>query len=224
MELLNTDLIRRRRLQLRLSQRQLAHHIGVTAPTLARIEDGSNHAELTLETVHQLAGALALDIKELHARPAAEETHDREYDVARVGTALQQEHGLTPLEALAAAFGWTLERTRAAVDQLANVAPTCGLRVHELKREVSLVPAADPTIQQQMEALARSRYARKELNLTEARVITHIIRGADRRQLQGNAQQVALGRLRNAGYVTTDETPCLTDDVAYSLLLDKDQP
>lgn len=56
------------------------------------------------------------------------------------------------------------------------------------------------------------------MNTTGARTLYKILNGADHQSLQGNATQVALGRLRNAGYITLDDTPELTDDVRFSFL------
>lgn len=59
MELLDTDLIRRGRQERRMSKRQLARSISVATSTVTRLEDGSNHAELSLGLVDLLAKALA---------------------------------------------------------------------------------------------------------------------------------------------------------------------
>lgn len=115
-------------------------------------------------------------------------------------------------------LGWTLDRTRDAIDQLDQHAPTCGLRVHQLQGMASLVrddTAADPD---QIQQALRRQHARDGMNTTEARTLYKILNGADHRNLQGNATQVALGRLRNAGYITRDDTPELAGDVLYSLV------
>lgn len=71
----------------------------------------------------------------------------------------------------------------------------------------------------QPQAVGRRRHCADGLNLTEARVLATVAVGGDSRALQGNANQVALAALRNAGYVTDDHQPTLTDDAAFSLLL-----
>lgn len=140
-------------------------------------------------------------------------------DAARLCAALFAETSLTPVVELASAFGWTLERTEAAVDELAARAPALGLRVHRLKRDVALVRDVDAVDDEELERLSRSRYARARLSLTEARVLAAVVAGGDARPLQGNAKQVALASIRNAGYVSDDDSPSVSDDVAFSLML-----
>lgn len=55
------------------------------------------------------------------------------------------------------------------------------------------------------------------MNRTEARTLHGVLNGAGDRQLSDNASQVALGRLRNAGYLTRDTDPAPTDDLQAAL-------
>ena len=71
------DLIRsliRRRLQLRISQTQLAKTVGTKQPAISRLEKGDYNT--TLKTFFKVTEALELDIS-LKARGKTRETHDR---------------------------------------------------------------------------------------------------------------------------------------------------
>lgn len=214
--LLDTDTIIRRQQNLRISQRQLAATLGVALTVIARLEDGTNHDDLPLHLVLRLADALAVRPEQiLEDQPDPEP--DEKSDSKTVGAMLAQTDTLTPTTAIAEALGWTLARTERALAQLADDLPDVGLKLHRLRGQVKLVPNNDATTPRDVEDLVRLHHARDGMNRTEAQVLRTVLQGGDSRSLQGNSQQVALGRLRNAGYITRDETPALTDEVRYCL-------
>ena len=64
----------RRRLQLRISQTQLAKTVGTKQPAISRLEKGDYNT--TLKTFFKVAEALELDVS-LKAKGKTRETHDR---------------------------------------------------------------------------------------------------------------------------------------------------
>jgi hypothetical protein len=69
-------------------------------------------------------------------------------------------------------------------------------------------------------AVLRRHQASRGLNSTEAAVLADVLAGnIEAARPLSNPVRVALGRLRNAALVTHDDTPQLTDDVAFSLML-----
>lgn len=124
---------------------------------------------------------------------------------------------LTPVDALVDALGWTHDRVEAALEQLADDAARTGQTLHRLRGQVALVRDANAATEGQIEEFVRRHHARSGMKVTEARVLHDIIEQAPTQKLKGNAKQVALQRLRNAGYVTRDENPGLTYDVEFSL-------
>lgn len=75
MTLLDANLVRRGRQQLQLSVRQLAKDLGVSMPVIQRIEDRTNHKDLPLQLVAQLADTLAVPAR--HFLPTTNLTRQR---------------------------------------------------------------------------------------------------------------------------------------------------
>ena len=75
----------------------------------------------------------------------------------------------------------------------------------------------------QLKTLLRRHQARRGLKLTEARIRREVLDGRVHEARLSNPEQVALNRLRNAGFVTEDIEPRLSSDVTVSLLLEDDE-
>ncbi|MCZ2818026.1 DUF2442 domain-containing protein [Modestobacter sp. VKM Ac-2984] len=176
--LLDVDLLRRRKMELRLSRHDIAKRLGVTTAVVGRLESGANHAEQPLGLLLRLAGLLGLDLADLLPRHRAQATpptvpagqttglgtsDEGAEDVRLVGAALHALGVLVPTETLADVLGWTAERLAAAIDGLALTAPAAGLRVHRLQNRVSLIRAADALPAEALAAVLRYDAARTGL-------------------------------------------------------------
>jgi transcriptional regulator with XRE-family HTH domain len=229
--LLDTDRIRSRRVELRLSQRTVAAAIGTAAGVVVGIERGTNHRDLTVAQLARLADALGLDVVDLFTTPApaddtTEAAPDADSDDAAVLGAMVELAGiLTPITALAEAAGWTLQRTNEALDTLEGRLRSSGLRLHRQPGKVAIVRAVIGDDTERVKTLVRTHLSRDGVSATEARMLRRIAAGTTP-QNPSNPEAVALGVLANAGLIeTTDggasKAPVwvLADDVRHSLLL-----
>lgn len=238
--LLDVDLLRRRRVEMRLSRRDVAKHLGVTSATVNRLESGVNHGEQPLGLLQRLADLLALDLADLLPRrpaPAARPTAAEEVpaggtadDARLVGAALHTLGVLVPAETLAYVLGWDAARLTAALTTLERVATAIGLRVHRLYNRVSLVRAADALPAEELAAVLRHDAARTGLNPVQAGLVLDALtravapsaeRGGRHMLARSNAEKVAAGALVGADILTTDDTGdlALHPDAAVSLLV-----
>lgn len=239
-QLLDVDLLRRRRVEMRLSRRDVAKHLGVTSATVNRLESGVNHGEQPLALLLRLADLLALDLADLLPRRPVLAPHptviegvpsDGAADDARlVGAALHTLGVLVPAETLADVLGWDAARLTAALAALEKVAPAVGLRMHRLYNRVSLVRAADALPAEDLAAVLRHDAARTGLNPVQAGLVLKALtravapsaeRGGRHMLARSNAEKVAAGALVGASILTTDDTGdlALHPDAAVALLV-----
>jgi DNA-binding XRE family transcriptional regulator len=230
--LLDVDRIRRRRVELRLSQRTVAAAIGTAAGVVVGIERGTNHRDLTVAQLARLADALGLDVVDLFATPTpADDTTetapeaDGPDDAAVLGAMVELAGILTPVTALAEAAGWTLQRTNEALDVLEERLTVAGLRLHRQPGKVAIMRAVIGDDTGRVRTLLRTHLSRDGVSATEARMLRRIAAGTTP-QNPSNPEAVALGVLANAGLIETvdggtDKAPvwALADDVRHSLLL-----
>lgn len=220
---LNAELIRRRRRELAMSHRQLARSLSVTSIVVSGLEAGSNHETLTLGFVGKLAEVLAIAPHTLIESDRADDPTAPGDLVAAVGSLLASISTLTPVSVLVEALDASLADVEAALEVLDAGLAGVGLTVHRLKGEVMLRPNAqlDPD---SLKVMLRRHQARRGLNLTEARVLARVLAGSLDEGKLGNADMVALNRLRNAGLVTETDV-VLTRDVqlTFSAAVDSTQ-
>ncbi|WP_138733601.1 helix-turn-helix domain-containing protein [Modestobacter excelsi] len=246
--LLDVALLRRRKMELRLSRNDIAKHLGVTTAVVGRLESGVNHAEQPLGLLLRLAGMLGVDLADLlpHRRASAtrpnvvasenagaDDRGEGPEDVRLLGAALHTLAVLVPVESLADVLGWDAARLATAINGLELAAPAVGLRVHRLQNRVSLVRATDALPAEALAAVLRYDAARTGLDTTQARLVHAALtravtdptgrggRGGRHMLARSNAEKVAAGSLGGAGMLTTDDAGdlCLTDDAAVSLLV-----
>jgi transcriptional regulator with XRE-family HTH domain len=226
--LLDADLIRRRRMALGLSERDLAKRLGVTGFTVNALERAANHDDLPAGMIGALAEALALTPNELFNTPTGTQRPEVTVDAAAVGGLLAGDGRLVPTAALAEVLGWTGERVTAALDGLAVRLPEVGQRLHRLGNDVSIVAAVAPA--DRLEGLSRRVMAARGLTTHQAQLLYRAWCGQLTPTMPSNPDRVTLGVLTNAGLltvpdrVTRGELPQLTDDVRFSLALDDPAP
>lgn len=228
--------IRSRRLELNLSERDVASHLGASSAVVRSIEAGRVDADLTLGQLAKLGAALGLDLPELldtraadppdHALvPIATSTED---DMAKVGSLLADVRVLVPIEGLADALDWDLTRTHDALNRLDGELRAVGLRVHRLHHDVRIARTVTSVDPETLEDLWRIHLARRSLTITQARLLKHIRDGLVPLARNKETQKVRLPELSNAGLIVAARSEVgatarweLAPDVRFSLLLDQ---
>lgn len=234
---LAAERIRNRRLELVLSEREVAARWGVSTAIIRSIEAGTVNADLTLGQLANLATILGLDITDLldtaclepKARVAPTVPDDDVTDVEKVGSLLADIRVLIPIEGIATALKWDIDRVMTALEELDEKVWGAGLRVHRLHHDVRLARRVSVSTTDELAAVWRRLFAVRSLAPVHARLLRDI--RDERVTLRGNKdiEKVRLPELANAGLISP--TPAssgttarwqLTDDVRFSLLLDED--
>lgn len=228
--LLNAGLVRARRLELGLSERELSAVAGLGQSVIRSLEAGTNHHDLTLGEVHRLAATLTVDVTHLLARDQPErddeagaDAHtDGSTDVGRVGSLLFAVNRLMAVESLAETTGLTLERTHTVLTELDLRLRTIGLRVHRLGNDVRVSADVDAADAATLQRLWRAHLARRGLDIGQVHAL-HQVRAGRRGKTLTNDQRVTVSQLTNAGLLTRTANGGaeLSADVRYSLLLDE---
>ena len=139
-ELLDASALKARRLELGLSERELAADAGTSQVVLRSMEAGINHAELTLATLTGVAGTLGMPIVINPTAPAAAGRRPSDQvgaaasaesgaseDARALGAALHEVRVMTSKTLLARGLGWDLARLAAAADVLSEQLGGTGL-------------------------------------------------------------------------------------------------
>lgn len=129
--------LRRRRFELGLSETALSRSLGVSPMTLRHIERSGTVSGHTVSFVVAYAQALGLhpldvftdDRSTSPASTPNDEDATGDGDARLVGSVLVGSFGSVRIDGLAKALGWTPERTRLALEELAAVVPAVGMRV-----------------------------------------------------------------------------------------------
>lgn len=207
------DLIRTRRSELGLSHRALARRLGVNALLISRLEDGANHDELNLRLLSRLAELLAVDLADLLA--TSRRPSDAAVDVRNVGALLASVNEPVAETTLADVLDTTLPETSELLRRLDDLLRPAGLRLHIGPDGAQVVADARRRDSNHLLRLLRGQHARHGITALDALLLARASTGALDAQRAGNAEQVALARLRNAGLL--DDADTLSDDVRYSL-------
>jgi transcriptional regulator with XRE-family HTH domain len=203
-QILDVGEVIRLRLARSLSIRRLAVKTGVSQTLIRGLERGHNHEMLNLRFLTRLAGALEVPPEAL-LRPElrAEAIGD---DDVRVEAALAMAHRAIDVAELAAAFGWSMKRTRDAVVALAARLDGTGQVVIDAGwRKVQLVPAPLPAAEalKVRQLSARSR----GLTVSTGRALRDFLAGRmddEWHRRAGNAQRTALAELMSIGILQKD--------------------
>ena len=187
-----------------LSTRDLARRLGTSPTTITNLEAETNHEDLPLRLIANLADTLGIAPAELYeispeqaALPAAD---DRVIEAALLiaGAAISTSQ-------LADALGWTLARVRKAVRALAARHTQTGLRVQDCGwQRHALRAATEHLTADQQHALHRLGPVQRGLTV-ETAALLHQVAGHDVAatvsRAAGATQQIALQSLLKQGLV-----------------------
>ena len=201
-----------------LSQRALARLLGVAPMTMRRIEEGGGHSDLTLGFVARLAEALGVDLVALLPAPEAPTSGP---DDVTVEAALGEVGRYVPLEELARALGWNLERATVALTALEERLQTTGTTLKRKRFEYLLGPRRSALDEEQRANLERLALNRWGLHLGTARVLRDAVDGVVDGEWERNApawKTLALGALLKHGLARMERQRAVVDDhVRFSL-------
>lgn len=214
--MLDARTIRRRRGELGLSRRAVARHLGVSGGIIAGIEEGTNHEDLPLRLVGRLAELLAVHLPNLLIGPEVEDREAPGDKLKRLGALLRTADEPVAPETLADVLDWSLGDVSETLAQVDCTLRTVGMRLHHGPDGVEVVAEASRS-DSQLEQLLRAQQARHGLTSLEVRLMGSVMDATLDTARLGNAEQVALTRLQNAGYLGDDHN--VTDEVRYSLVL-----
>lgn len=224
--------VRTRRLELGLSERDVAAHWGVSTAVVRNVESGLVASDLSLGQLAKLAAILGLDLLELlEGGTEAEQDatpNEGAGDAAVLGSLLADTRVLVPIEALAEALGWDLDRTRLALDDLEARLRVTGLRVHRLHHDVRIARIVTTVDPKTLEGFWRIHLARRSITAAQARLLRLVCDGAVDLGNTKDTHKVRLPELRNAGLIEAADAQAgtaaawePTEAVRYSLLLDE---
>lgn len=129
-------LVRDRRIELGWKATDLARAAGLHAGVVDRIEKDEDIDLLSLRQLQALGEALGIDPMAELGKPDAAD-YDRE-DVRALGAMLHRAGRPVSISDAAQAFGWTINRVQAAVDQLGREARRSGCSVVRSRRGIHL--------------------------------------------------------------------------------------
>lgn len=225
---LNTELIRRRRRELRLSERELGERLGTSRTTVRFLESGEVAGKLSLDFIAELAAVLAIPFADLvvseapAARPAGG-------DAERLGALLAEAAGEPTLLDLAAeVLGWDIERTQQAAADLAAALKRAGMILCTADDELAILPAAAVLSGEELRARARRHLARNHLTSHQAKVLlAYAERDLDAVRKLGRREFTAIALLAKAGLIEDGARGSgeggngmgVAEDVAFSLMM-----
>jgi transcriptional regulator with XRE-family HTH domain len=183
---LDVDFVVSRRLELGLSHWDIERGVGSSLTTIRGIEDGRNHAKVTLDVLLRVADALQVPAARLLPAPHRERP-EPSYgpggpladDALQVGQLLLAAGKQVLKSALAGTLDWNLARTNQAIDAVRrhlDDSPSL-LRMTTTTGRVGLVPRDDVVTAEQWRSLRRKITAVDELRITAARMLSAVVTG-----------------------------------------------
>ena len=210
------------RLELNLSQRDVAFDVGINPVTMSRLEQGRSDESLDLRTVDRLAAALGLSITSLFAQPDAEGHPGMPTsDERRLEALLYDSRSALGADDIALTLGWTLPRAHAALKRLRAALALRGTMIYSSGRRHRVTARSDILTSKERQSAERTHHARLGLTVPEARLLQQVRRGTVRvgwTRSMSNKERVAAGSLFKAGLVeAVGERIQLTEDARFSL-------
>lgn len=223
MSILDGSAIRRRRLELGISERALARRLGVTSGVIAALEKGTNHRVLTVGMVDALAIELGVAISALlPARPDPEPEAGPGTDrPACLAAMLVMAGGHAQAEALAEAAGWSLSELAAAMRELNAALGPLALWVARTSAGTVRLRTSEPGASRLMDQLARAEASQRGLDHGHARVLFDVAAGrADTawQRAGGESRRVAVGFLERSGLIERQRSRLVLTDAARASL------
>ena len=219
----NTDLMRRRRRELGMSERDLAAAAGVSKMFVRHLESGGGDALVTMEVLRRMGRAIGVSAVSLLEEDGVERCGS---DASAVGAMLTELVEPTPPAVLASTLGWGLERTEAALTGLETTAPSVGLALQRIHGLVSLRRSATDLDAELLRRAHATAIARRGLGASAARLLYLVLTGKFGEQRRPNVRdQQALAQLRNGGLLVESapethlarQTLTVSADVEWSL-------
>ena len=220
--LLDYNRILMARVELNLSQRDVAFEVGINPVTMSRLEQCLIDEALTLRTVRRLAAALGLSITSLfRERENDADPGDPTPDERRLEALLCDARNPLTGDEIAMAFGWTLPRTYAALTTLKEKLAARGTMIAGSGRRYRLAARSDILTSQERQRLERAHHTRLGLHVHEALLLQQVRKGTMRvgwTRTMSNKERVAAGSLFKAGLVeVAGDRIALTEDARFSL-------
>lgn len=225
---LNTELIRRRRRELRLSERELGERLGTSRTTIRFLESGEVAGKLSLGFIAELAAVLAIPFTDLVVIDESAEPSTGD-DAETLGALLAEAAGEpTPLELAAEVLGWDIERTHQAAVDLAAALQRAGMILRTADGELAILPAVAVLSGEELAARARRHLARNHLSTHQAKVLlAYVERDLDAVRKLGRREFTAVALLAKAGLIEDGARGSgqggdgmgVAEEVAYSLLM-----
>lgn len=223
---LDVDRLVARRIELRLSQAQLARAIGRRGQVIARLEQGLSHEGVTLGLLRRLADVLGLEPEDLLAGSPPPSGSATPGLLARLGALLSAMDEPAPLEAAAAVLNVTLDELRATGCLLDERVKVYGMAVCISAGRISLTSAGGGG-DDDLAALRRSALMGRAPDAEDIRILMDVVRGkwqagpdVTRPNGMRLARLVQGGALRFVDAPGQARRPRLASDVCFSLMID----
>jgi transcriptional regulator with XRE-family HTH domain len=225
--LINPEVVRRRRLTLGISEKQLGKYLNVSPSAIATLESGSDQRHYDIAFLVDLAAALEVPVTDLLETGGDTDERDGAATTSplpsQVGSILAHADQPVPVEALCRIVSSDLTDTADAVDELARRLNGTGLTLRRFDGMLTIVPAldADP---EAIRIATRTAIARGNLGTDRASLLLEILRG--KKHLDTRFDDPWVGQqLINAGLVEitkkgTGSGPVVSEGVRYSLMRD----
>lgn len=206
MTILDGEAVRRRRLELGMSERALAKALGVTSGVIAALEDGVNHRTLKLGFIDSLAIQLGVSTASLLPQPASRdgEVVDERERTTAAATALVMAGGSASVEALASALDCSLADLGVALRDLQSTLAPLSLSVARTSAGLVRLRCDRADAGALADRLGAAEVAQRGLSHMHARVLFEIAHGRADAKWQregGEGRRLAVGFLERSGLV-----------------------
>lgn len=242
--LLDAELIRRKRIALRMTERQLGRLVGKSGQLVRRIEAGLSHEGITVRTAHRIADALGLSLAALFISgspgtpmtPLAEDSGrddragsdaDDETDVAKLGALLVEVGERASKELVAETLALSANRLETVLTDMDSRLRPLGLALEVSGAGVAIVAERGGLASLDVQHARQASRAQQPLGAQEAKMLLRVLRGdvcatatLDRPAGMIMAKLFKAGAIElPAGQWTGANPPRLTPEARYGLML-----